>query len=189
MQPSLHTQRLILRPFHLDDANAVQRLAGDWQIADMTLAIPHPYPDGAAEEWISSRPDAFAEHREFAFAVVLRDTEELVGNVSLLDISVAQARAEVGYWIGVPFWGRGYCSEAVARLLQYAREEWQFTRLVGRCIARNPASARVMIKAGLKPEGHLVKHLIKRGKAEDVLLFGLSLHERGDLEAKELSGA
>ena len=186
MQPSFDTPRLILRPYDSSDASIVQRLAGDQRVADAATTIPHPYPDGAAEVWIATHATAFEAKKEITFATTLRTTGQVVGTVSLLDISARHARAELGYWTGVPFWGAGYCTEAVARLIAYARECLGTSRIVGRCLARNPASARVMEKAGLVREGHLVKHVLKNDSYEDVLLYGVVLSHRGS-EANPLS--
>ena len=179
MQPSLSTQRLLLRPYVSADGPAVQRLAGDPRVADATTAIPHPYPDGAAQAWIATHPASYLARKEITFAVALRTSGELVATVSLLDISSYHARAELGYWTGVPFWGSGYCTEAVTRLIVFARESLGVTKVVGRCLARNPASARVMEKAGLVREGYLVKHTLKNGKYEDIVLYGAVFPSRG----------
>lgn len=178
MLPSLASSRLLLRPYRAEDAPAVQRLAGDPRIADTTTTIPHPYPDGAAEAWIATHAGEFEARRRATLAVTLRSTAELLGTVSLIDISAAHARAELGYWIGAPYWGSGYCTEAVCRLVPFVYEELGITRLVAHCFARNEASARVMEKSGLQREGRLVQHTMKNGTFEDVLLYGLVLPQR-----------
>lgn len=180
-QPSITTSRLRLRPFELVDATDVRRVAGDRHIAEMTLAIPHPYPEGAAEAWIATHADAYAAGKEATFGITRRDTRALVGAIALLDISREHARGELGYWIGVEYWSHGYCTEAVMRVLQFGREELSLTRFVGRCIARNAASARVMVKAGLQQEGLLRQHMFRQGRYEDMLLFGTVLPDRVDL--------
>ena len=180
MQPTLTSARLCLRPFALADANDVQRLAGDKRVALAATTIPHPYPDGAAEAWISTHADAFSAKSEVAFAITLRDGGDLVGAISLLDISERHARAEIGYWTGIDHWNRGYCTEAFTRLVPYAFEELGITRIVARCSAQNAASARVMEKTGLKREGLLLKHSRKQGQFDDVLLYGLVLPGRGE---------
>ena len=98
-QPTLHTQRLILRAFTLADAPDVQRLAGAREIAAMTLTIPHPYQDGMAEEWIKTHPKAFNEGKDVNLAIVLRDTGLLCGAIGL-GINQEHNHAELGYWIG-----------------------------------------------------------------------------------------
>jgi ribosomal-protein-alanine N-acetyltransferase len=179
MQPTLTTARLGLRPYRPTDAATVQKLAGDKRVAQAATTIPHPYPDGAAAAWISTHQDGYAARREITFAVALRETDEIVGTVSLLDISEKHARAELGYWTGVEYWGRGYCTEAVIGLTQFAKEHLGVTKIVARCSADNTASARVMEKAGLIKEGFLAKHVFMHGKYEDVLLYGLVLSGRG----------
>ena len=178
LQPVLETTRLVLRPFHPADAADVQRLAGDARIAEGTVAVPHPYPDGAAEAWIAGHAAAAAERREIALAITDRTSGRLFGAASLVNISPVHQRAEVGYWVGVEFWGRGYCTEAIERLIRFAGEELGVTKVVGRCFGWNEASASVMVKAGLRLEGRLFKHELRNGQFVDQLLFGRILPGR-----------
>ena len=180
MQPTLSTDRLILRPFSLADAADVRRLAGDARVADTTKTIPHPYPEGAAEAWIATHAAAFAARKEIVFAMIETRSNLLVGAAALLDVSEEHARAELGYWAGVEYWSKGFCTEAALRLIQFAHQELGVTRIVARCLARNPASARVMEKAGLRREGYFVQDLKKHGRYEDVLFYGLVLPGRMD---------
>jgi [ribosomal protein S5]-alanine N-acetyltransferase len=183
MQPTLESERLVLRPYRLQDAADVQRLAGDRRIADVTTTVPHPYPDTAAQAWMARHAPAFEAGTAAELAVTLKADGALLGTVSLLELSAQHARAEFGYWMGVPFWGQGYCSEAVQRLLAFAHADLGVTRIVARCLARNLASARVLEKAGLAREGLLVKHTLKNGRYEDVLLYGRLLGLRQDTSA------
>lgn len=171
-QPVIEARHLRLRPFVAADAPEVQRLAGDRRVAETTLAIPHPYPDGAAEAWIATHPVGWLAGCEITYAIERRRGAALVGAVALLNVSAAHAHAELGYWIGHEHWGQGHATEAARALLDFAENELGLTRFAGRCLARNPASARVMQKAGLRPEGCLVRHLDIGGVYEDVLLFG-----------------
>lgn len=189
MQPSLRSARLLLRPYALSDAPIVQRLAGDRRVAEPTAAIPHPYPDGAAELWISTHPELFASRKGVSFAITIESSTELIGTVSLLDVAAAHARAEVGYWVGVQHWGRGYCTEAIGALVSFAEEHLHLTRLVGRCVASNVASARVMEKAGFSLEGRQIKHVQRYDRYEDMLLFGRCSRSRGEaLTLRRTSG-
>ncbi|XAH25023.1 GNAT family N-acetyltransferase [Xylophilus sp. GW821-FHT01B05] len=177
-QPTLRSPRLLLRPYVLADAPEVQRLAGDFRVADTTANIPHPYPDGAAQSWIASHAADYQSRTRVSFAVVLAADAQLLGTVGLHDISAEHARAELGYWIAVDHWAQGYGTEATQCLMRYAQQELAITRIVARCLARNPASARVMEKAGLQREGLLRRHLLKRGQYEDMLLYGCNLAGR-----------
>lgn len=178
MQPILYSRRLILRPFTLADVSEVRRMAGDARIADTTMAIPHPYPEGAAEAWISTHAASYEATKEITYAVVTKDGENIVGAATLLDISKLHARAELGYWTGYEHWSKGYCTEAVIRLIEFAHQELKTTRIVARCLVHNVASSRVMEKAGLSREGHLIQHVNKNGRYEDMLLYGLVLQGR-----------
>ena len=97
--PRLSTERLVLRPFDLSDARAVQRLAGAREVADTTLHIPHPYRIGMAEAWIGTHREAFAAGRSVTFAIVRKRPRALVGAIGL-QLDLAHGRAELGYWIG-----------------------------------------------------------------------------------------
>lgn len=171
-QPTLQTQRLILRPFTLADAPDVQRLAGDRDIAATTLLIPHPYEDGMAEAWIQTHPAAFAERKAVTFAIAIRETEQLCGAMGLR-IDGGNNNAELGYWIGKPYWGRGYCTEAAKAVLQYGFEVLQLHRIHASHFVQNPASGRVMQKIGMSYEGHCRQHTLKWGQYEDIKLYSI----------------
>ena len=146
-QPTLTTERLILRPCVAEDADAIQRLVSDVEIARNTLNIPHPYPEGAAAQWIAKH----AESEEIVFAIVTRDTNELAGVIGL--VPKEHNRGEIGYWVGVPYWGRGYATEATRAIIRYGFEERGMNRIEAMHFSRNPASGRVMQKAGMEHEG------------------------------------
>ena len=170
--PELRTERLLLRSFRAEDAPAVQRLAGAFEIADTTLLIPHPYPDGLAEKWISGHATALANGESLVFAVTEAATGQLCGSIGLM-ISKEHAKAEMGYWIGVPFWGKGYATEAGRALLEYGFGQWNLNRIFALHFCRNPASGRVLAKLGLRHEGRLRQHIKKGDGFEDVECWGL----------------
>ncbi len=90
IQPILTTERLVLRPFNIDDCQQVALLAGDKRIADMTANIPHPYERPMAQAWIDRHDPMYQQHQGVAYAITLRNTGELLGAVSL-------PRIEEGY--------------------------------------------------------------------------------------------
>ncbi len=175
-QPVLETPRLHLRPFVLADAPVVQRLAGAPEVADTTLLIPHPYPDGAAEQWIRTHPDSFANRRDAVWAITLRDTTELIGAISLA-IDERDQRGELGYWLGVPYWGHGYMTEATAAVIEFGFTILDLHRIQARHFTRNPASGRVMQKLGMQYEGCLREHARKGDHFEDLAYYGILRHE------------
>ena len=176
MIPTLDTPRLRLRPFALSDANKVQILAGDFAVADTTLAIPHPYQDGMAEAWISSHEAEFSEKSGATFAIEEKGERSLVGAISLMRIQHGH-QAELGYWIGKPFWNRGYCTEAAREVLRYSFDELGLVRIHARHLSRNPASGRVMKKVGMLHEGRLRQHVKKWDTFENINIYGILLAE------------
>lgn len=104
-QPILVTDRLLLRPFTLADASMVQRLAGEYAVASSALEIPYPYPDGVAEAWIATHRPGFERGVHAIYAVTCDG--DLVGAAGLVEIDRDHRRAELGYWMGRPYWGRG----------------------------------------------------------------------------------
>lgn len=174
--PSLQTARLLLRPFELSDAPDVQRLAGDRDIADTTLNIPHPYKNGDAEEWISTHEPGFEKGELCNFAIVLSDTDELIGAIGLTVVKRFQ-RAEMGYWIGKPYWNRGYCTEACEAVLEFGFTELNLNRIYATYLTRNPASGRIMEKLGMTNEGLIRQHVIKWNQFEDIYLYGILKEE------------
>lgn len=169
----------MLRGFSLEDAGDVQDLAGAFEIADTTLNIPHPYDDGLAEAWIARHEAAFEGLEGVTFAITDRVDGALIGAISLMDIE-REHQAELGYWIGIPYWGLGYCTEAAELVIDFAFDELRLVRLHAQHMTRNPASGRVLEKLGFSHEGTRFGHVRKWGKLEDVELYGLNLAEEED---------
>ena len=174
--PTLKTERLILRRFTLKDAPDVQRLAGEWEVARTLLSVPHPYEDGVAEAWISEHGSVFERGEGVNFAVVLRERGELCGSIGLL-INPRDANAELGYWIGVPYWGRGYATEAAREVVRYGFEQLWLHRIYAAHFGNNPASGRVLRKIGMVYEGTRREHHRKWGEYEDRVEYGLLMSE------------
>lgn len=170
--PNLETPRLVLRPFGDEDAADVRRLAGDRAIADTTLRIPHPYPDGAAGAWIATHAVSFAAGHGLTLAIILRERRDLIGAIGL-EINPDQQRAELGYWIGRPYWNQGYATEAGRAVVAYGFDVLGLHRIYADHLTRNPASGRVMAKLGMRPEGILREHVVKWGLYEDVARHGI----------------
>ena len=172
-QPTLNTKRLILRPFALADASELQRLASAPEVAATTLHIPHPYPDGMAKTWIEQHPAMFESGEGVVFAVVRRRDAALVGCVGL-GCDLENQNAELGYWIGVPYWNQGYASEAARMVVAFGFAYFGLHRIKSSYFGSNPASGRVMEKIGMRYEGRRREQLFKEGRGfEDVVEYGI----------------
>src|SRR5581483_12384347 len=138
-QPTLTTERLILRPFTLADAERVQELAGAREIADTTGNIPHPYPDDAAAEWINGQRQEYESGKGMTFAITLRNDWTLIGAIGIHP-DKEHHRAEIGYWIGLPYWNCGYCTEAARAVIAFGFQTLNLNRIYANHLTRNPAS-------------------------------------------------
>ena len=145
--PPLETGRLLLRRLELPDAGRVRELAGEREVAATTVNIPHPYPEDAAESWIAQCHRGSERGDAFTFALTLRPDGELIGAAGL-HLDLAHSHAERGYWIGRPYWGRGYATEAARRVVRFGFEELELNRIFAWCFTGNVASARVMERRG-----------------------------------------
>jgi RimJ/RimL family protein N-acetyltransferase len=141
------------------------------QVSDTTLNIPHPYPEGAAEQWIGGQIERHRAGSDATFAMVRRAGSTLIGAVGLTIVR-DHSRAELGYWVGVPFWNQGFCTEAAGAVLRYAFEVLGLHRVHAGYFARNPASARVMEKIGMVYEGCFRGHVHKSDRFEDLGIYG-----------------
>lgn len=164
---SLKTERLLLRAPVLADAASISLLAGDYEVASMTGTIPHPYSEEMAVDWIQS---LHAGEEGVAFAIDLAGA--LIGCVGYR--ATDKSHAEMGYWIGKPYWGMGYATEAAQALILYAFQKEKFAYLTVGHFKENPASARVIAKLGFKPSGEVLRDCAARGNKARCLTYRLS---------------
>jgi [ribosomal protein S5]-alanine N-acetyltransferase len=166
------TDRLFLRPFELEDAEIVQTLTSNIDLARTTLHIPYPYPDGYAIHWITSCTEKLKKGSSYSFAIILKETMELVGCMTLT-LALNHKRGELAYWIGKPYWDNGYATEGSKRLIEFAFYELNLNRVWACVMKKNKASIEVMKKSGLLYEGTLPQHVFKWGQYEDVAYYGI----------------
>ncbi|HOT04405.1 MAG TPA: GNAT family N-acetyltransferase [Methanolinea sp.] len=169
---TLTTPRLILRKFSPEDAPLVQVLADDIRIAAGVLEIPHPYMLEDAREWIGEHNSLWQRGEQYIFAITERETTALAGAASLR-VNSTHAHAELGYWIGRAFRGRGYATEAAKALLELGFLGLGLHRIYGRLLAWNTASSNVLSRIGMRYEGTMRGHACKWGSFHDVHLFGI----------------
>jgi RimJ/RimL family protein N-acetyltransferase len=144
--PVLETKRLALRAPCLEDAKTVAMLANDRRIAENTARIPHPYTHSDAQNFIDKANKAGGET---VFLITLRD-RTIIGACSIATLEDAP---EVGYWIGAPYWGQGYCTEALHAVIDYAFTDLDHEALNAGARVTNPASRRVLEKCGFQWTG------------------------------------
>lgn len=175
--PILKTDRLILRLFTLEDAPDVQGFVSNRDIASNTSAIPHPYEDGLAEEWISTHKAELIEGTAIHFAITLICQDNvhesiLIGCISL-DIDQTEKIGELGYWVGKPYWNKGYCTEAAKEIIKYGFDVVGLNSIHAFHFRRNPASGRVLEKIGMQFEECFPKAVEKWGVTEDLIKYNM----------------
>jgi RimJ/RimL family protein N-acetyltransferase len=144
---ALETERLVLRAPRREDAKAIAMLINDRRIAENLSRVPHPYRLADAEEFIAS---AGAQPGQSNFFITTRDGD-LLGGCGVGPLR--EQDPEIGYWLGVPFWGNGYATEAVRALLDHAFADLGHDVVLGGARISNPASRRVLEKCGFQWTG------------------------------------
>jgi ribosomal-protein-alanine N-acetyltransferase len=156
----------LLRTPELSDAARISLLAGDYDVASMTGTIPHPYNEQMAAEWIES---VIAGEEGVVFAI--QRSGALIGCTGYR--AFGGDHAELGYWIGKPYWGMGYATEAVRALILHAFEADGFAYLTVGHFSDNPASARIIAKFGFARDGNEMRECAARGARAPCVTYRL----------------
>jgi [ribosomal protein S5]-alanine N-acetyltransferase len=175
----LETPRLILREWTESDVPELVPLIGAREVAETTLRIPHPYQEEHARKFIASLP----KENELRLAIRLRSDGRLLGGIGLHP-QVEHQRAELGYWIGVPFWGNGYATEAARELVRYGFETLKLNRIFAGHFEGNPGSRAILLKLRMRYEGCARQSVVKWGKPMDVHIYAILREEHADSTAQ-----
>jgi ribosomal-protein-alanine N-acetyltransferase len=171
--PEVATPRLVLRDLRLADAAAVAAGAGDRRVAQYLIQVPSPYPIALARRWVAHRIEWWELGRGVTFAVTLTDEPDaLIGTVSLRRY-VRDRRAELGYWLAAPAWGKGLATEAARAAVDFGFRELGLARVYAQVLAGNRASLGVCDKLGMINEGVKRQHVHKARRLHDVVLYGV----------------
>lgn len=179
----LITERLVMRPYTAGDAESVFQVVRRREIAETTIMIPHPYPRETVDWWINFVGECRTKGTAFEFGLFEKDSSRYIGNCALLAVSREHHNAELGYFIDPERWNMGYGAEACKRIVRFGFEALGLERIYGRCLTRNPASRRVMEKAGLRFEC-IARHEVRKwDKFEDVVHLALIRSEWDEINA------
>ena len=176
-KPTLETLRLRLRPYTETDIPELLPLIGSREVAATTLRIAHPYTDQDARAFLELAEDP----DKLCLAITLRSDGRQIGGIGLR-VDPAHQHAELGYWIGVRYWGHGYATEAAREMLRYGFEDLKLHRIFASHFRHNPASGEVLKKLGMRYEGCQREHLRKWDQFVDSQLYGIL---RREWEARE----
>lgn len=174
----IHTERLVLRSIASVDRQRLIELANNWRVAKNLSTMPFPYTPAAADEWIGKQDELWASGRSFPLAITLDG--HFIGGIG---IGVrAHEDWELGYWIGEPFWNRGYVSEAAVALRDYSFAELKLERIIAGHFADNHASGRILTKLGFRYTKETPRYCLARGanvRCLDMALMRTSWLELG----------
>lgn len=167
-RPILETERLRMRAYRESDIAELLPLIGTREVAATTLRIAHPYTeaDGRAFLVLAQEPD------KLWLAVTLREDGRQIGGMGLR-VDQQHQHAELGYWLGVPYWGKGYATEGAREMLRYGFEDLCLHRIFASHFKHNPASGNILRKLGMRYEGCQRQHLRKWDQFVDSELYGL----------------
>ena len=164
------TKECRLAAWKLNYAPALARICNNKNVQDnLRDGLPYPYTEKDAEEYISLM---MASDPDTAFAFAIMADEELVGSIGAFRCGNIHSRtAELGYYIGEPYWGNGYASSAVRELCNYIFRETDIIRIFAEPFAYNQASCRVLEKSGFQYEGTLRQNAVKNGRVIDMKMY------------------
>ncbi len=160
-----------LRPWRKSDAESLVRHANNPKIAArLRDRFPHPYTMEHARQYLMKDAQRAVEGNEFVFAIEV-DGEAAGGIGIVRGTDVERVSAELGYWLGEQYWGRGIVTAAIQRFAPWVMERYGLTRLHADCFSDNPASSRVLEKAGFTRESTKRRAAIKLGEIKDMHVY------------------
>ncbi len=157
------TERLVLRPFEARDRVRLIALANNWRVAKNLAMLPYPYTEEAADTWLGMQEGLWAGGKSVTLVIALDG--ELIGGIG---VGVRDhGDWELGYWLGQPYWNRGYASEAARALCDYGFDELKLDKIVAGHYPDNHASGTILTKLGFRYTKETMRHcLAQRGKVK-----------------------
>jgi len=173
----IETVRLCVRCYRYDDLADLIALVNNWEVARWVATMPYPYTEAAGREWIELVKSDHATGQPRRFAIALKEQDRLIGGIGL-DGSTGDGSTEpaLGYWLGQPYWGRGYAREAVAAIIEYGFHSLGFETIRAYTDPSNARSQRVLLHSGLKQIGEIELLTPTRNGAQRAPLFRISGH-------------
>lgn len=170
--PRLETERLVIRKLTLEDAKDYYAFASDPEVVKYLRWGPHPSPE-ATEEYLRGVLSQYAEGKDSPWGIELKSEGKIIGSIHLMRLDFSHSKSQVGYVLSRPYWGSGYMTETLNRVLEYCFTELLLNRVEAFCLPDNHASARVLEKADMQFEGLLRQYAYQKGAPRDFRLFAI----------------
>lgn len=169
-------KRIDLRVLAHEDAPSLSHHANDPEVA-MFTKIPHPYGEQDALDFIAHAQQQLRCMQGLKLAIVLKQSNEVIGVISLCDIDYQHKKAEIAYWLGKRYWGRNIMKEAISLMLTHGFYDLGLNKIYAVVMHPNSASVKLIEKCGFSYEGRMRQHVFKRGQWLDHLMYSLLREE------------
>ncbi len=173
--PTLHTSRLTLGQLEISDIPTITAYASNPNVSKMLRTMPYPYAEKDAIFWLNRSRTEFEKQTSYIFRIGLA-TGEFIGGIGL-HIKKAHQKAVIGYWIGEPFWGKGYMTEALGAVLEFGFETLNLNKIQAVYKLDNPQSGKVMAKNNMIQEAELVDDMYQNGQFHTLIQYRLTKRE------------
>lgn len=168
--PVIKTERLILSHLEEKDIPFIVEYLQHKIYSDLTSNIPYPYTESDARFWLKMSEEAFENNSGYTFGI--RNKEgQIIGAIGLHDRD--DDKAELGYWIGMPYWNKGYVTEAAKAIIDFGFKKLNFNKIFATHFPHNPASGKIMKKIGMKKEAFLKEEVKKDGEYFDLVMYSI----------------
>lgn len=180
--PTLITERIVLsRPTENDLEDFVFQINSCEDFSKNLFNIPYPYPKENFLEWLPICDEGIEKGTSYRFGIREKSNKKLIGLIGI-HINKEHQKAEIGYWLGKNFWGKGYLTETLKAVLKFGFEELQLNKIYATHYLHNPASGKVMENSGMKLEGLLKQEYFHNGQFLDVNRYSILKEDFLNLE-------
>lgn len=164
--------RVFLRLPKPEDIPVIYKLVRDPKVLRYTL-VPYPYFKRHAVDFVEMSSRSLKERSAYIFVIIEKESNQMVGAVGLHLVTQVHKKAELGYWMGKPFRGMGYTTEASRMLIEYGFKNLKLERIYAYAMTDNPDSQRVLKKCGFLKEGLLRHHIKRQGRWRDLYAYAI----------------
>lgn len=168
----LRGERINLRKMKRSDARSIYRHANDMEIARYTK-LPYPYRLRNAKEFIRKTHNRFIERKGYNFGIEWKETETIIGVMSFITVDHLNKNAEIGYWVGREFWGKGIAREAINLILRFGFKRLKLKRVFALVMHPNVRSFKLLESCGFRYEGRMRKSAFRKRRWMDELIYAI----------------